>query len=113
LSALGASSLSDVDPATLAIILEYHVIAGSNVRSSDLSTGLTAATFQGEELGFDLSNGPQVVDATDRNSNILIADVQADNGVVHAVDKVLLPQGYTRCNKSLCCWSSLFKFRFN
>ena len=92
LSALGASSLSDVDPATLAIILEYHVIAGSNVRSSDLSTGLTAATFQGEELGFDLSNGPQVVDATDRNSNILIADVQADNGVVHAVDKVLLPQ---------------------
>jgi len=84
--------LSDVDPATLAIILEYHVIAGSNVRSSDLSTGLTAATFQGEELGFDLSDGPQVVDATDRNSNILIADVQADNGVVHAVDKVLLPQ---------------------
>ena len=92
LSALGASSLDDVDPATLATILEYHVIAGSNVRSSDLSTGLTAATLQGEELGFDLSDGPQVVDATDRNSNIIIADVQADNGVVHAVDKVVLPQ---------------------
>ncbi|AFU68223.1 adhesion lipoprotein with mutiple fasciclin domains [Psychroflexus torquis ATCC 700755] len=92
LSGLGASSLSDVAPATLATILEYHVIAGSNVRSSDLTTGLTAATLQGEELEFDLSNGAQVMDATEANANIAIVDVQTNNGVVHAIDKVLLPQ---------------------
>ena len=92
LSALGATSLNDVAPATLAIILEYHVIAGSNVRSSDLTTGLTAATLQGEELGFDLSDGAQVIDATGVNANIAIVDVQTNNGVVHAIDKVLLPQ---------------------
>ena len=92
LSGLGVSGLGDVAPATLAIILEYHVIAGSNVRSSDLTTGLTAVTLQGEELEFDLSNGAQVMDATEANANIAIVDVQTNNGVVHAIDKVLLPQ---------------------
>ena len=92
LSGLGASGLGDVAPATLATILEYHVIAGSNVRSSDLTTGLTAATLQGEELEFDLSDGAQVIDATGVNANIAIVDVQTNNGVVHAIDKVLLPQ---------------------
>lgn len=92
LTGLGVQSLEDVDPETQATILEYHVIAGSNLRSSDLTTGLTAQTLQGENLEFDLSNGAQIIDATDVNTNIAVADVQTNNGVVHAVDKVLLSQ---------------------
>jgi transforming growth factor-beta-induced protein len=92
LSTLGVDSLNEVDPEVLASILEYHVIASNNIRSSDLSTGINAVTLQGESLGFDLSSNPQVVDATDVNANIEISDVQSDNGVVHGIDKVLLPQ---------------------
>ncbi|MFD0931493.1 fasciclin domain-containing protein [Psychroflexus salinarum] len=92
LDALGAQSLDDVAPETLATILEYHVIAGSNVRSGDLSDGLSATTLQGENLVFDLTDGAQVSDATDNNANIAVVDVQTNNGVVHAIDKVLLPQ---------------------
>ncbi|MBZ9777601.1 fasciclin domain-containing protein [Psychroflexus sp. CAK8W] len=91
LAALGVQSLNDIAPETLATVLEYHVIAGSNVRSGDLTTGLSATTLQGEDLVFDLSDNPQISDASTINANIDVVDVQTNNGVVHAVDKVLLP----------------------
>ncbi|GAA0754546.1 fasciclin domain-containing protein [Psychroflexus lacisalsi] len=91
LAALGVQSLEEVAPETLATVLEYHVIAESNVRSGDLSTGLSAITLQGEDLVFDLSDGAQISDASTVNANIAVVDVQTNNGVVHAIDKVLLP----------------------
>jgi len=92
LGALGLSSLDDVPQDLLQIILNYHVLAGANVRAENLSEGLMATTFQGEDITISLENGPQIVDATGMPSNIIITDVQTSNGVVHAIDKVLLPQ---------------------
>lgn len=92
LAALGVQSLNDIAPETLATVLEYHVIAGSNVRSEDLSNGLSATTLQGEDLVFDLTDGAQVSDASTVNANIAVVDVQTNNGVIHAIDKVLLPK---------------------
>ncbi|MBZ9651636.1 fasciclin domain-containing protein [Psychroflexus montanilacus] len=92
LGILGAENLDELDSETLATVLSYHVIPGNNVRSSDLSTGITAETFQGESLEFDLSDGAQIIDASGTNANIVETDVQTNNGVIHAVDKVLLPQ---------------------
>lgn len=91
LSALGLTSLDQIPQNVLQIVLNYHVIAGANVRSSDLSEGLTATTFQGEDITISLANGPQVIDATGMGANITVVDVQGGNGVVHAIDKVLLP----------------------
>lgn len=92
LSLLGASSLDDIPQATLQTVLNYHVLAGANVRSTDLSEGLTPQTFQGETITITLANGPQILDATGMPANIVVVDVQSGNGVVHAIDKVLLPE---------------------
>ncbi len=86
---LGASGLNDIDGPTLTAALNTHVIAGANVRSEDLVDG-TVSTL-GADLEVDASNAT-LTDPNGRVSNIIVVDVQASNGVVHAIDKVLLPQ---------------------
>lgn len=92
LGALGLTSLNEIPQDLLQIVLNYHVIAGLNVRAEDLTNGQTATTLQGENLLFDLNGGAKIIDATGSPSNIIVSNVQTDNGVIHAVDKVLLPQ---------------------
>ncbi|WP_299658962.1 fasciclin domain-containing protein [uncultured Ruegeria sp.] len=69
----------------LVAILTYHVVAGK-VMSSDLSDDMTAATVQGGDITIDLDNGVMVNDA-----NVVQADIEAENGVIHVIDKVILP----------------------
>ena len=71
----------------LQAVLTYHVVPGK-VMSSDLQDGMMAATAQGGEVEIDLDNGPMVGEA-----NIVSADIEADNGVIHVIDKVLVPEG--------------------
>ena len=97
LAALGDdyNSLADFDTQAeidlLVEILTYHVVAGTAAFSTDLSNGQSIATVQGESVGIDLSSGVQITDATDTPANVTTPDVEASNGVVHIVDKVLLP----------------------
>ena len=86
---LGANSLSDIDGPTLTAALNTHVIAGANVRAADLTDG--TVTTLGADLVVDATNAT-LTDPNGRVSNIIVVDVQAVNGVVHAIDKVLLPQ---------------------
>ena len=69
----------------LTAILTYHVLPGK-VMSTDLQDDMKAATAQGGEVTIDLDNGPMVNDA-----NIVKPDVAADNGVIHVIDKVIMP----------------------
>jgi transforming growth factor-beta-induced protein len=92
LTVLGLSSLNDIPQNLLQIVLNYHVIAGANVRAEDLVNGGTATTFQGENLTFNLTGGAKIIDATGTPSNVIATNVQTNNGVIHAIDKVLLPQ---------------------
>jgi len=92
LAALGFASLDDIPQAVLRAVLDYHVIGGANVRSGDITEGGTIETLLTEELSFTLVNGPQVIDATGMPANIVVVDVQTGNGVVHAIDKVLIPE---------------------
>lgn len=89
LSELGAGSLSDIDGATLTATLNTHVIAGANVRSENLVNG--PVNTLGAEIIVDADNAT-LTDPNGRVSNIIVVDVQASNGVVHAIDMVLLPQ---------------------
>ncbi|MEM7185217.1 MAG: fasciclin domain-containing protein [Bacteroidota bacterium] len=91
LDLLGATSLDDIPTEVLQVVLNYHVLAGANVRAADLSEGQTATTFQGEDITITLTGGPKVIDATGMPATILLTDVQTGNGVIHAIDKVLLP----------------------
>ncbi|PVA11752.1 Nex18 symbiotically induced protein [Pelagivirga sediminicola] len=69
----------------LTAILTYHVVAGK-VMSGDLSDGMTAATVQGDDVTIKTEGGVMVNDA-----NVTSADIEASNGVIHVIDKVLMP----------------------
>jgi len=70
---------------TLTDILLYHVVSG-NVPSTALSDCMTAAAVNGQTLSFNLGSGVMVNDA-----NVTAADVGTSNGVIHVIDKVLMP----------------------
>jgi transforming growth factor-beta-induced protein len=89
LAELGATSLDDIDTETLEAVLQMHVLAGK-VMSTDLSEGLKAQTLLGEELTFSLEGGPKTIDPNGRVSNITAFDIEAQNGVVHVIDTVIL-----------------------
>jgi uncharacterized surface protein with fasciclin (FAS1) repeats len=77
---------TDEEIATLADILTYHVVAGS-VLSTDLEDKTTTTAVNGDSLAFAVdADGVMVNDA-----NVVSADVLASNGVVHVIDKVLMP----------------------
>lgn len=71
----------------LIAVLTYHVIPGK-VMSTDLVDDMMAATVQGSSVTIDLDNGVMVDGA-----NVVAADIEATNGVIHVIDAVILPQG--------------------
>ena len=76
---------TDEGKATLTDILLYHVVSGS-VASSALTDGMIATAVNGDDLTFTVGEGVMVNDA-----NVILADVEASNGIVHVIDKVLMP----------------------
>ena len=85
LSDLGASSLDDLTKDDLIPILKYHVVSG-NVLSSDLSSG-RVTTLNGNDIAVDVSSSVMI----NGKSSVTAADIQGTNGVIHVIDKVLLP----------------------
>ena len=85
-------NLNDYDTpeenATLSKILLHHVISGE-VASTDLSDGMLATTVNNDRVKFGVTTAGVTVDG----ANVTIADVQASNGIIHVIDKVLLPPG--------------------
>ena len=76
----------------LSTVLTYHVASG-NVRSSDISDGLEVTSVQTENFTINISGSTvTITDAQGNVANIILTDVQATNGVIHVLDKVILPQ---------------------
>ena len=67
-------------------ILTYHVIEGKVMSSDIAGQQLSVNTLAGIDLGIDASDGVSVGGAT-----VTTADVEADNGVIHVIDTVLIP----------------------
>ncbi|MFP4239020.1 fasciclin domain-containing protein [Rhodosalinus sp.] len=76
--------LEDTD--ALTEVLTYHVVPGK-VMSTDLSDGMTAETVQGQEVTIGTEGGVTVDGA-----NVVQADIETSNGVIHAIDTVILPE---------------------
>lgn len=91
LTELGAANLAAIDAVTLNKVLQYHVVSGANVLAATLTEGQQPTTYQGGKFTIGLSGGAKITDLNNRVSKIIITDVQGTNGVVHAIDKVLLP----------------------
>ena len=89
LAELNVASLDDIDEPILKGTLEMHAVAGANVLAAGLSDGMTIGTLGGN-ITANITNGATLTDANNRVSTIIATDVQASNGVIHAIDKVLL-----------------------
>lgn len=87
------NSLADVPIATLDAVLKYHVVSEANVQADQLVNG--TVTTLGGDITIDLTTGAQIITSSMQTVNILVGaatnDVQGSNGVIHAVDMVLLP----------------------
>jgi uncharacterized surface protein with fasciclin (FAS1) repeats len=70
----------------LTSILTYHVLLGK-IMSTDLSDGMKAATVNGAEVTVHLKEGKVFIN----DAQVVLADVETDNGVIHAVNKVIMP----------------------
>lgn len=81
---LGVSGINDLTAEQLKPILLYHVVSGK-VMSTDL-TNTKVATLNGQKLKIDLSDGVKINEST-----VLAADISGNNGVIHVIDQVLMP----------------------
>ncbi len=77
------------NPTVLTALLQYHVVGG-NVRSSDLTSGSVPTLLSGQSIDVDVSSGVVI----NGSSNVITADVEASNGVVHVIDEVLIPENF-------------------
>lgn len=75
------------DPAALADLMRYHLIAGAT-NAADLAQLGTVLSLQGEPLTVTLSSDVAI---TVNGANVVEADLAASNGVIHKIDQVLIP----------------------
>lgn len=89
-----------LDADTLAKILTYHVVAGRVAAADLVAAGATSSAetlyeFEGAPatLAVDTTAGVKLTDAVLTAATVTTADVEASNGIVHVIDKVLVPPG--------------------
>jgi uncharacterized surface protein with fasciclin (FAS1) repeats len=69
----------------LTSILTYHVLVGK-IMSTDLSDGMKAKTLNGNEVTVHLKEEKVFIN----DAEVVLADVETDNGIIHAVNKVIM-----------------------
>lgn len=74
------------DKEKLRAVLTYHVVP-AKVMAADVKTG-NAKTVQGQSVALKAAGGAVTVDA----ARVVMADIVADNGVIHVIDSVILPK---------------------
>lgn len=79
--------LKPENKAKLVSILTYHVVAGKVMAADIKGKKMGAKTVQGTEIAVDATGDVMV-----NNAKVVIADVAASNGVIHAIDTVLMPK---------------------
>lgn len=78
-------------PALLTTVLQYHVVAPANVLAGSLTNGQVVTPLAGGTFTINTTSGAKISDGNARVTDIIQTDVQASNGVIHAIDQVLLP----------------------
>ena len=74
------------DKQKLTKVLTYHVLSGK-VMSKQAAGLRSAKTLQGQEISIDSSKGVRI-----NNANVIKADIETSNGVIHVIDTVILPK---------------------
>jgi len=81
------ANLVNNDTANLTKILTYHVVSGK-VMSTDLSDNMTVATVEGTTITITIDDDGNVYV---NEAKVTVADIECSNGVIHVIDKVLVP----------------------
>lgn len=74
----------------LRAVLQYHVLT-DEVFAADIPFGLPITSAEGSIFKIDTASPPEINDGRNRISKIVATDIDASNGVVHVIDKVILP----------------------
>jgi transforming growth factor-beta-induced protein len=90
--------VSALDGTTLAKILQYHVLPARKTAADLVAGGASQPTlyqFEGASaaLALDTTSGVKITDALLTSASVTTADVRASNGIIHVIDKVLVPPG--------------------
>jgi len=88
---LAPGGIAGVSTANLTKVLQYHVVSG-NILAASLTEGQIVSTLQTPQtFTVQLAGGAKIKDVNNRISTIIATDVQCSNGVIHVLNKVLLP----------------------
>jgi transforming growth factor-beta-induced protein len=95
---LGINGVEDLTAEQLTPILLYHVVSGK-VMAADVESGKVSTLNEDAWMNIEASSKGVTIDET---SNVIITDVEGTNGVIHVIDKVLIPETKTTASKSGC-----------
>ncbi len=84
------ATIQTLTTAQIATVLEYHVL-NSVVLSSAIPFGAPVATRAGQNITINNPGTPSITDTTATPASIVAVDINASNGVIHVIDKVLIP----------------------
>jgi uncharacterized surface protein with fasciclin (FAS1) repeats len=93
-NATGADLLTAENKPLLRTVLQYHVLTAT-VRASQIPFGLPITSAESSIFKIVEDSPPKIVDGRNREANITATDVEATNGVIHLIDKVILPSDKT------------------
>ncbi len=86
-TAAGITDVSEIPVDDLRNILLYHVLSG-RVLASQVTTGEVPTLLQGANLSIVVDGGNVTINET---ASVITADIEASNGVIHAIDNILMP----------------------
>jgi uncharacterized surface protein with fasciclin (FAS1) repeats len=93
-TAKGADLLTPGNKPLLRSVLTYHVL-NTRVAAASIPFGKPIISAEGSIFKIDSGTPPVITDGRNRKANITATDIAATNGVVHLIDKVILPADKT------------------